>query len=121
MITAIRGINIKVRDQDAARQWWSQTVGLDVVGDVPMPDFPPRRWLETRGPQGGAVMVLHWPVFEEVEFFSGITFLCDDVRETCADLESRGVVLVTGPTEAGFGWWAAFRDPDGNVFVLRES
>jgi lactoylglutathione lyase len=121
MIKAIRGINIKVRDQDKAKEFWSEKVGLDVVSDTPMPDFLPKRWLETRGPEGGAQMILNWPVMDEVEWFSGITFLCDDVRETYAELTAKGVEFVTEPFQAKFGWWATFKDVDGNMFIIRES
>ncbi|WP_154769795.1 VOC family protein [Nakamurella alba] len=120
MIKAIRGINIKVRDQDKAKAFWTEQVGLEAISDTPMPDFLPKRWLETRGVDGGAMMVLNWPIFDEVEFFSGITFICDDVLATVEELTAKGVEIVTAPIKAGFGWWATFKDLDGNVFVLRE-
>lgn len=120
MITGIRGVNIKVRDQDRSASFWTEQVGLKVVSDVVMPDFAPRRWLETAGPSGNALMILHWPVFDEVEFFSGITFTCDDIHKTYEELTAKGVEFVSEPVLANFGWWASFRDPDGNVFVLRQ-
>jgi predicted enzyme related to lactoylglutathione lyase len=121
MITGIRGINIKVRDQQRAKEFWTEKVGLHVVSEAPMPDFPGKFWMETAPPSDNSKMILHWPIFDEVEFFSGITFLADDVRETVAELEAKGVEIVTPPISAGFGWWATFRDIDGNVFVVRDS
>jgi catechol 2,3-dioxygenase-like lactoylglutathione lyase family enzyme len=120
VITGIRSVNVKVRDQQRARAFWVDAVGLRVVSDVPMPDFPGRSWLETAGAADDTLMVLHWPVFAEAEFFSGITFLCDDVQQTFAELSGNGVEFVAEPVHARFGWWATFRDLDGNVYVLRE-
>ena len=119
MITAIRSVNVKVRDQQRARDFWVDQVGLHVVSEAPMPDFPGKFWMETAPESDNSLMVLHWPVFDEVEFFSGITFLCDDVQQTYAELSGRGVEFVTEPIHAKFGWWATFRDVDGNVYVLR--
>ncbi len=121
MITGIRGINIKVRDQQRAKEFWTEKVGLHVVSEAPMPDFPGKFWMETAPESDNSKMILHWPIFDEVEFFSGITFLCDDVNETVAELEAKGVEIVTAPIPAKFGWWATFRDVDGNVFVVRDS
>ncbi len=120
MITGIRGVNIKVRDQDRSANFWTEQVGLEVVSDVVMPDFAPRRWLETGAASRNALMILHWPIFDEVEFFSGITFTCDDIHQTYEELKAKGVEFVSEPFLAGFGWWATFKDPDGNVFVLRQ-
>jgi lactoylglutathione lyase len=120
MITGIRSVNIKVRDQRRARAFWADQVGLGVVSDVPMPDFPGKSWLEMAPGGSDTIMVMQWPVFAEVEYFSGITLLCDDVRATHAELSGKGVEFVTAPVAAKFGWWATFRDVDGNVYVLRE-
>jgi lactoylglutathione lyase len=121
MITGIRSVNIKVRDQQRARAFWADQVGLGLVSDKPMPDFPGRSWLEMRPRDGaGPLLVMNWPVFAEVEFFSGITLLCDDVQRTYEEMSGKGVEFVTKPVKAPFGWWATFRDVDGNVHILRE-
>jgi lactoylglutathione lyase len=121
MITGIRGVNIKVRDQQRARDFWTEKVGLHIVSAAPMPDFPGKYWMETAPESENSLMVLHWPVFDEVEFFSGITFVCDDMGSTVVEMEANGVEFVTPVTDAGFGSWATFKDLDGNVFVLREA
>jgi hypothetical protein len=38
----------------------------------------------------------------------------DDCRETCAELEARGVELTQQPDERFYGIDAALRDPSGN-------
>ena len=121
MITGIRSVNIKVRDQRRARAFWADQVGLGLVSDKPMPDFPGKFWLEMRpGDDVGPLLVMNWPVMDEAEFFSGVTLLCDDVQRTYQELSGRGVEFVNKPYQAPFGWWATFRDVDGNLFILRE-
>jgi lactoylglutathione lyase len=121
VITGIRQINIRVRDQQRARDFWTEKVGLHMVTERPMPDVPGKFWMEAAGESENTLMILQWPVMDEVEFFSGITFLCDDVRATVQELEEKGVEIVTPVQSAGFGRWATFRDVDGNLFVLRDA
>jgi len=45
-------------------------------------------------------------------------FACDDVEATHRQLSARGVEFTTPPTSAPWGSFAAFKDPDGNQFVL---
>ena len=55
-----------------------------------------------------------------------LCFRIDDLRSACAELERRGVTLVSGPTEitagAHAGGWAVYlRDPDGFTVELYQS
>jgi hypothetical protein len=49
MISAVDKININVRDQDAARRCWIETMGFSLVTDEPIGEEPGgARWIEGR-------------------------------------------------------------------------
>jgi predicted enzyme related to lactoylglutathione lyase len=47
-----------------------------------------------------------------------VSFSCDDVEKTHAELTARGVEFVQPPKNESWGTSAIFKDPDGNSFVL---
>ena len=48
-----------------------------------------------------------------------VYFECDDLDQTVAELEQRGVKLDSGPLDQSWLWREAYlRDPDGNVICL---
>ncbi len=42
-----------------------------------------------------------------------ISFYCDDIERTVAELRSRGVEFADTPTDAGYGWVTHFTMPGG--------
>ena len=51
-------------------------------------------------------------------FRSNVTFWADDVEATARELKSKGVEFVTEPKREDWGTSAAFKDVDGNCFIL---
>jgi predicted enzyme related to lactoylglutathione lyase len=47
-----------------------------------------------------------------------ITFWSDDVEATARELKSKGVQFIMEPKREDWGTSAAFKDVDGNSFVL---
>jgi lactoylglutathione lyase len=121
MIEKVRSAGIYVGDQDRAKAFWTETVGFELVQDTPMGDAPGSpRWLEVQAPGGGPGLVLFTPEGQEerVGTFSNMMFDCDDVQRTYEELSAKGVEFVDEPREEFWGWWASFRDPDGNTYGL---
>ncbi len=59
MISAVDKININVRDQDAARRFWVETMGFSLVTDEPIGEEPGgARWIEVRPPHSAVTLVL---------------------------------------------------------------
>ena len=79
-----------------------------------------RRWIEVAPPDHNVVLVLYTPVGSEgvVGTFSNVIFDCDDVPGTYEELRAKGVEFVDTPREESLGWWASFKDPDGNTYGL---
>lgn len=47
-----------------------------------------------------------------------MTFAADDVEKTFRELVAKGVEFVMEPRKEEWGTAAAFKDPDGNTFVV---
>jgi len=121
-------VPVYVRDQDAARAFWTERLDFEVVQDTPM--GPDQRWLEV-APAGSAVrLVLYRPTPEqpgitsiaEVEqrigSFTGYVFTTDDIERDRKELGERDVAFPMEPDPQPWGTFALFLDQDGNGFGL---
>ena len=122
MITRLRSAGIYVSDQQRALDFYTQTLGCELVMDVPMGDGAGApRWIEVRLPRDDAKLILFTPPGQEdrIGTFTNVIFHCDDMQATHEELRARGVSFTTEPELASWGhWWAVFCDPDGNQFGL---
>ena len=123
MITRVRSAGIFCRDQQAAKAFWTEKMGFDLIQDVPMdpsnPDSGPR-WIAVRAPGDDTILVLFTPEGQEdrIGQFSNLIFECDAIEKTYEDLSSKGVEFSTKPEKQFWGWWAEFKDNDGNRYGL---
>jgi len=118
MITNVKLVNICVKDQTKALDFYTKTLGFEVLDDQPF--GPDMRWLEL-APKGGQTRVTLFTApgqEDRIGSFTGISFQCDDVRATYNDLSKKGVEFTQEPTEQPGGLMAVFKDLDGNEFVL---
>ncbi len=114
-INTVKTVTVFVSDQDRARDFYVDALGLEVKVDQ---TFGDNRWLEVGAPEG-TTLVLHRP-------FPGMTagggqgtlFASSDLDADVARLQAVGVV-VDGPNEMPWGRQATFSDPDGNGYVLQ--
>jgi catechol 2,3-dioxygenase-like lactoylglutathione lyase family enzyme len=117
MIRGVKFVSIPVTDQDRALEFYTEKLGFRLLTDQPFDGQ--QRWLELgipgaetrvvlfrtdQGPQPGSMM--------------NATFWTDDVEGTARELKNKGVTFTMEPTKADWGTAAAFRDLDGNSFVL---
>jgi catechol 2,3-dioxygenase-like lactoylglutathione lyase family enzyme len=121
MLTAVRSVGIYVGDQDRAKEFFTGTLGFELVQDTPMGEGPgAARWIEVAPPDRNVILVLFTPEGEEdrVGTFSNVLFECDDIQTTHKQLAARGVEFTEEPSRPFWGWWAVFKDPDGNSYGL---
>ena len=122
MLSRVRSVGIYVGDQERAKRFWTETMGFELVQDVPMgPGADAPRWIEVRPPAHDTILVLFTAPGQgdRIGSFSNALFSCADIVETCEQLRQRGVPVVDGPRKAEWGqWWAVFTDPDGNQYGL---
>ena len=118
MIKAIKFASVPVRDQDQALGFYTECLGFKIVTDQPYGEG--QRWIELGIPGAQTRLVLFTPDGhqERIGSMSNVTFLADDVRQTHAELEQRGVEFTSPPESTPWGAYTIFKDPDGNRFVL---
>lgn len=124
MITSVRSVGIYVGDQDLAKDFYTATLGFELVQDTPMGEgADAARWIEVAPPDRNVILVLFTPPGQEelVGTFSNVIFNTADVEATYRDLRDRGVEFVDEPRQEFWGWWASFKDPDGNTYGLGQS
>ena len=125
-----------VHDQDAALDFYTNKLGMEVRQDVTMAELGNFRWL-TVGPAGQpdisiVLMAIPGPpvmdadTAEQVKTlmakgFAGTVFLTtDDVQADYDELVARGVEFTEAPEERPYGIDSGFRDPSGNSFRLTQ-
>jgi predicted enzyme related to lactoylglutathione lyase len=121
MLTGVRSVGIYVTDQDRAKAFWTETIGFELIQDTPMGDGEGApRWIELAPPDRNVILVLFTPEphEERVGTFSNVLFQCDDIHKTYQELTARGVEFPDPPRQEFWGWWAMFKDPDGNSYGL---
>lgn len=121
MIRSVRSASIYVGDQDRAKQFFTETLGFELLGDTPMGET--ERWIEVAPPDGNVILVLYTTEDQKdrVGTFSNVLFSCDDIQQTYTELTAKGVEFAAPPSKEFWGWWAEFKDPDGNTYGLGQS
>lgn len=126
----ISSVQLWVHDQDAALDFYTRKLGMEVRSDVTVAEMGNFRWLAV-GPVGqpDVAIVLTAipgaPVMDAetadqvrdltAKGFAGNIFLTtDDIRATHKELVDRGIEFAGEPTEQPYGIDASFRDPSGN-------
>jgi catechol 2,3-dioxygenase-like lactoylglutathione lyase family enzyme len=125
-----------VHDQEAALEFYTRKLGMEVRADVTLPEMGDFRWL-TVGPAGQpdfsiVLMAIPGPPVMDPETaeqvktlmakgFAGTVFLTtDDVYADYEQLRGRGVEFSEAPEQRPYGIDSGFRDPSGNSFRLTQ-
>jgi predicted enzyme related to lactoylglutathione lyase len=132
----IGNAQVWVHDQDAALNFYTTKVGMEVRADVTMPELGDFRWLTVAPPgqEDFALVLMAIPgppvidpqTAEEIrglmaKGFAGTVFLVtDDCQKSYEELNARGVEFTETPEERPYGVDAGFRDPSGNSLRLTE-
>jgi catechol 2,3-dioxygenase-like lactoylglutathione lyase family enzyme len=120
---AIRGVqllSVPVSDQDRARDFYVDVLGMELIDDSPM--GPGRRWVRVR-PAGGetALTLVTWFPSMPAGSLTGLVLETDDVAGDLQRLQGLGVPVEGGVQEAPWGRYLQLRDPDGNGLILQET
>jgi len=126
MITRLHSASVVVADQDAAVDFYVNTLGWEKRIDQPMGDT---RFI-TVAPKGSdaelslappEMMAQAGEVTMKPGMNLGISLVCKDVKATCDEMMAKGVSFSMPPTDMPWGALGAhFEDVDGNTFFLTE-
>jgi catechol 2,3-dioxygenase-like lactoylglutathione lyase family enzyme len=111
-------VSVPVADQEAAKAFYRDKLGFEVVSDNPM--GPDQRWIEL-APEGSQTSITLVTWFEQMPpgTVQGLVLETDDIETTRASLLARGVE-VSPIDETYWGKFATFADPDGNGWALTQ-
>jgi catechol 2,3-dioxygenase-like lactoylglutathione lyase family enzyme len=117
-ITQISVLSLPVTDQDRARDFYVDVLGLRLLRDDPM--GPGMRWVQV-APPGAATSITLVTWFETMPAGSakGLVLETDDLDGDVARLRERGVAIQGDVQEQPWGRFVTFDDPDGNGIVLQ--
>jgi catechol 2,3-dioxygenase-like lactoylglutathione lyase family enzyme len=118
MFDKISIVSIPVKDQQAAKTFYTAVLGCRVVEDNPM--MPGSRWLRLEFPGVETRIVLaNWFAQMPPGSLQGIVLITDDIIRTSKDLRDRGLEI-SEIKDQPYGKEGTFYDPDGNGWVLQQ-
>lgn len=118
MIQRIDIVSIPVSDQQAAKAFYQDVLGFEVLRDTPM--GPDQRWIQL-APRGAETSITLVTWFDAMPPGSvhGMVLQTADIEAAHARLASQGLEL-PAIKEAPWGRYVTFTDPDGNGWILQQ-
>ncbi|MFC9294617.1 VOC family protein [Streptomyces sp. NPDC057011] len=131
MITAVNTATVWVLDQDAAKAFFTEKLGLQVRTDLPFGED--MRWLTVGAegqPEVQITLMVPGPQVMDPEsaqqlasllargVLVGCTFTVEDCHAAFADLSARGVAFLQEPQPRPWGISATLRDDSGTVHEI---
>lgn len=120
MIQRAASIGVYVSDQDRALEFYIAKLGFKVRSDEQV--GPNTRRVEVAPDGAQTCLSLSEPASQDhrIGVFTNVVFECEDVQEAYDQLSRAGVDFGVEPMKQSWGWWAQFKDLDGNQFVVME-
>ena len=117
-VTGVQVLSLPVSDQDRARDFYVDVLGLELLRDAEMQ--PGLRWVQV-APRGGATTITLVTWFDTMPAGSnrGLVLETDDLEGDVERLGALGVAIPDGIQEQPWGRFVTFSDPDGNGLVLQ--
>ena len=112
-ITKVQLFSVPVTDQDRARDFYVDVLGLELVREMPM--GPGQRWVQVR-PRGAetSITLVTWFPSMPPGSLTGLVLETDDLDGEIARLAAEGVDMDAPVRNQAWGSSVTVRDPDGN-------
>jgi predicted enzyme related to lactoylglutathione lyase len=117
-LTHVQLLSVPVSDQDRARDFYVNSLGMVLVRDADM--GPGMRWVQV-APRGGQTSLTLVTWFESMPAGSltGLVLESDDLDRDLRTFEGRGVTVCEGIQEQPWGRYFSVLDPDGNRLIVQ--
>ena len=118
-VTSFEIVSVPVADQQRAKRFYLDVIGLDLVREEPM--GPEVSWIQL-APKGCSTTIALVTWFDGMKpgGLQGVMLNVSDIDEDHAAMTERGLVL-TEIKQEPWGRYAMFSDPDGNGWILRQA
>jgi predicted enzyme related to lactoylglutathione lyase len=118
-IRKIQVVSVPVSDQDKAKEFYSNVLGLEVLQDMRMDENS--RWIQLQPPGSEAsITLVTWFPSMPPGSLKGLVLETDDLEETISEMASKGFTIDAEIDSQPWGRFVSFDDPDGNGIVLRQ-
>jgi predicted enzyme related to lactoylglutathione lyase len=127
MITQVGTVSLFVDNQDRAKKFYTEVLGLELRTDAPLFPGSPNRWVAV-APKGAATEIVlykpdeNWEHYKQVVGKSqALTLTVTDIKAVYADLKAKGVEFTQEPEVQPWGTYAILKDSEGNSLLLNEA
>ena len=118
-IKKIQVVSVPVSDQDKAKEFYSNVLGLEVLQDMRMDENS--RWIQLQPPGSEAsITLVTWFPSMPPGSLKGLVLETDDLEGTISEMASKGFTIDPEIDSQPWGRFVSFDDPDGNGIVLRQ-
>ena len=126
MIASIATVTVFVHDQQRAKCFYTETLGMELRQDAEMFPGADMRWISV-APPGCHTEISLFPMGEQWKHYretmgkpQSFTLHCDDIDAAYRDLCDKGVQFLGEPQRQPWGSFAVLVDSEGNQIVLGE-
>ncbi len=126
MINKVGTLCVFVSDQDRAKAFYTNVLGLELHADQPLYPGATNRWIAVAPPGAQTDIILYlpdenWDHYRQVVGKSqALTLDVSDMDRLLADLKAKGVTIVSEPDRQPWGTFATIQDSEGNRLLLVE-
>lgn len=124
MINRVGTVSIFVEDQDRAKAFYTEKLGMECTADNEMWPGADARWLSVAPPGAETQIVLYkfdenWEHYRETFGKSqSLTLQCENIDETYRVYKERGVQFLGEPETQFWGRFVMMVDCEGNTLIL---
>jgi len=120
MFNRVAIISIPVGDQQAAKSFYTDKLGCDVVQEMPFSEDGKVKWIRLELPGTGTRVVLAtWFPQMKPGSVQGLVLMTGDIAKAHSELKKRGVAI-SAIADQTYGREATFVDQDGKGWVLQQ-
>jgi predicted enzyme related to lactoylglutathione lyase len=118
MIKRIKFLGIPVGNQDRALEFYTQTLGFQILTDQQF--TPTQRWIELSVPGADTGIALFTPEGQEdrIGTFVNTSWEVENVGKAYESLLAKGVEFTGPPVKQNWGTSVIMKDSEGNRIVL---
>lgn len=125
-INFVSTVSIFVSDQDRAKAFYTEKLGMELRMDAPLYPGAAARWIAV-APKGATTEIIlylpdeNWAHYNQVVGKSqALTLDVRDMQAVYTDLKAKGVKFVQEPDVQPWGTYATLEDSEGNHLLLVE-
>ena len=125
-INHVGTVSVFVSDQDRAKEFYTNILGMELRQDAPLSPGSAARWIAVAPPGGKTEIVLYlpdenWEHYRQVVGKSqAVTLDVTDMMDLHSKLKAKGVQFLQEPDPQPWGTYAMIRDSEGNSLILVE-